>query len=241
MDNLDKYKNAWKNETGFEERKLSDKELARFMQASSKSLATFYKKGLLVDLILKSLLLLGGIYLWAISQNLPVYLLPSTFMTLILGITVQSLILRKIPIVSAMSLADKLRSHIDFFYRQYIFSIFIGALSGALLFLLGSLYYYFYKYQGVPRLETEDLMVLGIGLVLSFGMSALVQWKQGHFQIKQLEKSLQEIETDTFSERGIKRYGRNRRRNIWLMSLLALAGLILLILLVYQFFSLVQH
>ena len=235
---LEKYKSVWKNERSFDERKLSENEILKFMKSSSKSIVSLFKRGLIFDIIFKIALLVSLVFLFFIIPNQNSFKYLSIFIILIdiIGIVYQMNVLNTIlhNNKESQSVADKLHDYIDFYHNRYIKSIYIGALSSSLLFLTGSIYYFYFKYQELPKFEIDDFVVLSIGIFLSYGLSAFVQLKQNNFRIKQLEKSLKEIDENTFTEQVAESYKSRRIRNILFISILLCIGLLLLIFLLYQ-------
>lgn len=236
---LEKYRNAWKNELSFNERKLTENEISNFMQSSSKSIVVLFKKGLVFDISFKIALLISLIFLFFLLQGQSAWRFIVAFQGLIIlaGIFWQWKILHKIPSQTdkALNALDKLRKYIDFYYKYYISTIYIGALSVTFFFLIGSTYYLHIKYLEIPPFQTDDIIVWGIGLVLSFGFGAIVQLKQYNFHIKQLEESLKEIVENTISEQHIKENKNRNIRNQLLIGILLIIGLVLLILLILKF------
>ena len=233
---LEKYKNAWKNERSFDERKLSENELSKFMQSSSRSIVVLFKKGLVFDIFLKIALLISLVFLFFSFQGQSGwrYIIAFLIITILAGIFWQRKILRKIPVQTdkGLSALDKLREYIDFFYRHYISSIYVGALSGTFLFLTGAIYYLHSKYLNIPQFQIDDFIVWGLGIVLSFGIGTIVHLKHYKFHVKQLEESLNAIEENRINEQDIKAYKRKKIRNLILIGIFLIIGLTFLILLI---------
>ena len=235
---LENYKNAWKNERSFDERKLSENEISMFMQSSSRSIVTLFRKGLLFDIFFKIVLLISLVFLFFLMQGQSAWRFTVVFQIILIlaGIFWQKHILHKIPDQSekGSSAFDKLRIYIDFYYRYYIVSIYIGALSSSFFFLIGSIYYLHYKYLEIPQLQIDDFVVCGLGLVFSFGISAFFQLKQNKFHIKQLEESLREIEENTINELSIEKYKTNRIKNMAIIGIAMIIGVILFLYLIFR-------
>ena len=114
----------------------------------------------------------------------------------------------------------------------------VSALSSTFVFLIGSLYYLYFKYGKIPPVAWDDLLVLGVGLVLSFAISAVAQVRQGNFQIRQLEERVEEIEAQTISTGSLAQQRRERRRNLILIGIALVVGLFLLLCFLFQWTNL---
>jgi len=235
---LEKYKTAWKNERSFDEKTLSEREVQRFMQSASKHIATLFKKGLVFDIVFKLVLLVSFVVLTFLVRNQPSGIFVVTFFILIIvaGIVWQLSVFKKIPNRngSSQNLRGLLLNYLDFYNKSYIGAIFVGALSSTLLFLGGSLFYLIFKYHNIPHFQTDDYIVLGIGLVLSFGLSAFAQIKQNNFHINQLDEILKDLEEHKITEYSIKRYRNKRLRNIILIGIALIVGILLLLFLTFK-------
>jgi hypothetical protein len=233
---IEKYKSAWQNVKSIDDRKLSENEISRFMNSSSKSFLKLFRRGLIFDIGFKTSLIFSIVFLFFLMPNQISILYVNLTMLLIasLGIVWQMKVLLKVPNnkIDSPSIIDNLRDNISFYYKYYINAIYVGALSTTLFFLIGSIYYFYFKYHEIPPFQPDDFIVMGIGIILSFGLSALAQLKQNKYSIYQLEKSLKEIEEKNFTEQSVKSYKSSRLKNIILISLFILAGLLLLIYLI---------
>ena len=233
---IEKYKTAWKKELAFEEKTLSALEVSKFMRSSSKNLMSMFKKALVFDIILKGILFILVVVLivLASSQTTLVYvnLFIQAVILFLIGWQINTL--RKLPInkPEPLSAIQQLQSYIAFYHNHYIYSIFNSAASSVLLFLIGSIYYLHYKYGLIPSMDIIDFLVLGMFVILGFGFSYNVQLKQSEFHIKQLKSQLKEIEENALTEKSVQTYRRDRLRNILLVSLLFIVGLLLLIFLI---------
>jgi hypothetical protein len=237
MENLDlnKYQLAWKNEKSFQAEKLSEIEIQNFMKSASKIVAQ-YKKSLVFDIVFKSILLISFLALIVLLKNQSIAILANSFLIFlaVFGIIWQIKVYRRIDKISAAkeNLKDLLRAYIDFYNGHYIKSIFVSALSSTLFFLSGSLFYLHIKYDQIPIFELDDFIVLTIGIILSYGLSAFAQIKQHNYQIKQLENCLIEIEENTINELSIKKYKTNRIKNMVIVGIAMIIGVILFLYLI---------
>ena len=109
----------------------------------------------------------------------------------------------------------------------------MSALSSTLFFLSGSLFYLHFKYEQIPAFELDDFIVLTIGIILSYGVSAFAQIKQNDYQIKQLESCLIEIEENTINASSIKKYITNRIKNIVTIGIALITGVIIFLYLIF--------
>ncbi len=232
---LNKYRLAWKNEKSFQAEKLSEIEIHNFMKSASK-IVRQYKSSLLFDIVFKGILLVSFLVLIFLLKNQLIAILTSSFFIFIavFGVVWQTKVYKRVDQISVTkeNLKGLLRAYIDFYNRQYFKSIFVSALSSTLFFLSGSLFYLHFKYEQIPTFKIDDFIVLTIGIILSYGLSAFTQIKQNNYQIKQLESCLVEIEENTIDASSIKKYKTKRIRNIVTIGIALIIGVILFLYLV---------
>jgi hypothetical protein len=128
--------------------------------------------------------------------------------------------------VSVENLKELLKVYIDFYTGQYFKSIIVNALSSTLLFLSGSQFYLYFKYGQIQGLRFDDFIVWGLGIILSFGISASANILQNNNQVKQLKSCLIEIEDETISQSSLKRYKRNKVKMITLFAIALIVGIL---------------
>ena len=229
---IDSLKSAWKNEKGFENKTLSQSDIEKFLQRKSKDISRLFKAGLRFDVVLKSILgasLVGIIILF--SGNRQMVIAMSIILGLILWtICYQVLMYRRIPSSGSSEtvIRTTLENRIQFYHQRYIKSLYIGALSNSLVFVSGSLYYFYFKYGEIRPMDLVDYLVFGTAIIFAFVLGAVVQIAQHNFQVRQLESCLQEIDEDSMSELTLKEH-RNKKLRLFFIALIALvAGLLLL-------------
>jgi hypothetical protein len=232
---LNKYQLAWKKEKSFQAEKLSEVEIRNFMKSASKIVGQ-YRRSLIFDIVFKGILLISFLLLIFLLKNQSIAILAITFFVFIaaFGIIWQTKVYKRVDKISVTKehLKDLLKAYIDFYTEQYIKSIFVSALSSTLFFLSGSLFYLNFKYEQIPTFELDDFIVLTIGIILSYGVSAFAQIKQNDYQIKQLESCLVEIEENTISASSIKKYKTNRIKNIVTIGIALITGVIIFLYLI---------
>ena len=130
--------------------------------------------------------------------------------------------------MSESTIRTSLEQKIQFYHKRYIKSLYIGALSNSLIFISGSLYYFYFKYGEIRPMDLEDYLVSGIAIVIAFVFGAVVQIAQHNFQVKQLESCLREIDENTMTELTLKQQ-RMRKLGMFLIALTALIGGLLLL------------
>lgn len=233
---LNKYQLAWKKEKSFQAEKLSEVEIRNFMKSASKIVGQ-YKRSLIFDIVFKGILLISFLVLIFLLKNQSIAILAITFFVFIaaFGILWQTKVYKRVNKISVTKehLKDLLKAYIDFYTEQYIKSIFVSALSSTLFFLSGSMFYLHFKYEQIPTFELDDFIVLTIGIILSYGVSAFAQIKQNDYQIKQLESCLVEIEENTISASSIKKYKTNRIKNTVTIGIALITGMIVFLYLIF--------
>jgi len=234
---LNTYQLAWKNEKSFQEEKLSETEIYNFMISASQ-IVKQYKRSLIFDMVFKSVLLLSFIVLIVLLKKPAIATIVISFFIFItaLGIIWQIKIYQQVGKNRAptIHLKDLLRAYIDFYNRQYIKSIFVNALSSTLFFLSGSLFYLYFRYKQFPSLELDDFIVITIGIILSYGVSALAQIKQNDYEIKQLESCLVEIEENTISPSSLKKYQTNRIKKLLSIGIALIMGVVFFLYMIFK-------
>lgn len=235
---LEKMKTAWKNETSFENKALSEAEIERFLSGKSKDISLLFRKGLIFDIVLKSVIgasFLGIIVLF--KSNLSVVLLSTAILLgLLWALSYQRLMIRRIPNrgASGQTVRSTLENKIGFYHQRYIKSLYVGALSNSLLVLSGMIYYFYFKYGEIRPFQWDDYLVFSAAIILSFVIGAVAQVKQSNFQVGQLESCLQEIDEEALSTITL-RDQRNKLRRMTLVFLLALlCGLLVLAFFVFR-------
>lgn len=219
-----KYRTAWKSEQGFEKNTLSEADIQGFLKKKSKEINKLLKRGLLLDIALKSTIGVSFIVLSVLFFSSMKVVAMSSLMVagIIIAISFQGRMLKKIPYVDYAedNLRKVLENTISFYKDKFLRSLYIGALSNPLLIFSGSLYYYYFKYGEVGPFEIDDYVVFGILIITGFILGAFPQIKQHNFQIRQLELCLTEIDENTMTELTIKRQN-YKKIQLFLIYLLA--------------------
>ncbi len=228
---IDSLKSAWKKEQGFETRRLSESDIEKLLHRKSRDISQLFKKGLVFDLVLKSLIgfsLIGIIILFTGNPYLLISML-AVLAIILWTIWYQVKIYRKIPSTGTEPvIRTSLEQRIQFYHKHFIKSLYIGALSNSLFFISGSLYYFYFKYGEIRPLDLTDYLVFGTGITIAFVLGAWVNISQHNFQMKQLESCLQEIDENALTELTMKDR-RNKKIRLFIIVLLALiSGLLLL-------------
>lgn len=234
---LDTIKAAWKNEKSFKDHSLSEADIENFLRSKSKDMSRLFRKGLIFDIVLKSVIgisLIGVFFL--LKVNLSIILISSTIMLILWAIRFQWLMIARIPKASASDpvIKTSLEHKIKFYYKHFIKSLYVGALSNSLFILSGMLYYFYFKYGEIRPFAWDDYLVFGVVIIIGFALGAYVQITQHSFQVKQLESCLQEIDEESLSTLTLREQ-RNKKRRMILITLLALiCGLLLLAFFIFR-------
>ena len=235
---MDSIKSAWKQEQGFENKTLSQTDIENFLQKKSKDITHLFKVGLTFDVVLKSIIgasLMGIIILF--SGNRQIVITMTSILGLILwAIWFQMKMYRSIPStgMSEPAIRTSLEKKIQFYHQRYVKSLYIGALSNALVFVSGSLYYFYFKYGEIRPLDLVDYLVFGTAIIIAFVFGSVVQIAQHNFQVKQLESCLHEIDEDSMTVLTLKEQ-RNKKIRLFFIVLTALVcGLLLLAYFVFR-------
>jgi hypothetical protein len=228
--NFNKYKAAWKSEQSFKKRTLSEEDIQSFLKKNSKAINKLFKKSLFFDIVLKSIIGVSFIIIAVLFSSNMIVLVTSMLMFagIIMAISFQGRMLKKIPNVDYArdNLKKVLEISINFYKNKYRNSLYVGALSNSLFVISGILYYFYFKYGEVRPFETDDYIVSGIVIIISFIFGAYVQIKQHNFQILQLEVCLTEINENTLNDLTIKNQKVRRRKMFFIFLLAIICGLL---------------
>jgi len=194
---LERYKKAWADQLAPKGTLLSRSEIHDFMQSASTDLMTQFERSLIFDLVLKGVLLMSlGIlaFLMPFSASWVTFCIALAG-TLIATILLQVRALRNIPqsTVGSQNALSRLRQYLSFYYEHYARSMYVSALSMVYFFIIGTLFYYYYKYGEIPPLEGQDIAILGCIVIFNFILSSIAQRKPIQFRIAQLDKRIREI------------------------------------------------
>ena len=229
---LDTMKAAWKKERSFEDLRLSEADIQSFLSRKSKDISGLFRKGLIFDIVLKSIIgvsLMGILILF--RTNLHIILMASTILLgIIWAILYQWRMIGRIPETGASDpvIRTSLENKINFYHQRYIKSLYVAALSNSLFILSGMLYYFYFKYGEVRPFTWDDYLVSGAAIIIGFVIGAVTQIKQHNFQVKQLESCLREIDEDTITSLTIREQQKKKRRLILIILLALICGLLLL-------------
>ena len=234
---LDSIKAAWKIERSFEDDQLSEADIQGFLSGKSKDISQLFRKGLIFDIVLKSVVgvsLIGVFFL--LKANQPLMLISSILMLILWAIRYQWLMITKIPKASASDpvIRISLENKVKFYHQHFRKSLYVGALSNALFILSGMLYYFYFKYGEIGPFTWDDYLVFGVIIIIGFALGAFVQIAHHNFQVKQLESCLEEIDKESMSALTLREQKNKKRRLILSFLLDLICGLLLLAFFIFR-------
>ena len=234
---LDSIKAAWKKENSFEIKRLSEADIQIFLGKKSKDINQLFRKGLIFDIVLKSLIgvsLIGILFLFREKKSM--ILVSSVLLILLWGIRYQWLMLSRIPNDSNGDpvIRASLERKIKFYRQHFIKSLYTGALSNSLFILSGILYYFYFKYGEIRPFTWDDYLVFGTTMIIAFALGAYAQIKQHNFQVKQLEECLHEIDEEALTTLTLRQQRNKKRNRILIYSLAVICGLLLLAYIIFR-------
>jgi len=234
---LDALKAAWKNEESFEDQRLSEIDIENFLSSKSKDMSRLFRRGLIFDIVLKSLIgisLIGAFFL--LKTNQPLMLISSILMLILWAIRYQWLMIARIPksTVSDPVIRTSLENKVKFYRQHFKKSLYVGALSNSLFILSGMLYYFYFKYGEIRPFAWDDYLVFGVTIILGFALGVYIQITQHSFQVKQLEDCLQDIDEDAMTTLTLRDQRNKRRRMIFIILLALICGLLLLAFFIFR-------
>jgi len=235
---MDSLKSAWKNEQGFETQRLSENDIQNFLKQKSRDITQLFRRGLTFDVVLKGLV---GISLIGIMILFSGNLLLVLAMAIVLGVLIWTIwfqvnMYRNIPGENSSPpvIRTSLENRIQFYRKHYVKSLYIGSLSNVLIFVSGSLYYFYFKYGEIRPMDLVDFLVFGIAIILAFLLGVVVQIAQYNFQVRQLESCLKEIDEDAMTELSLKEQRKKKLRLIFLALTAVILGVLLLAFLIFR-------
>lgn len=228
---LDALKAAWRNERSFDNHKLSEADIQNFLSGKSKDISQLFRKGLIFDIVLKSVIglsLIGVFFLLRAAES--IILISAVLILILWAIRFQWLMIARIPETKDSNpvIRTSLKNKIKFYHQHFTKSLYVGALSSSLFILSGMLYYFYFKYGEIRSFTWDDFLVFGLTIILGFALGAYIQIAQHNFQIKQLESCLQEIDEDALSTITLREQWNKKRRMILIFLLAIICGLLLL-------------
>jgi hypothetical protein len=235
---LDTMKKAWKNESSFEDKRLSEVDIERYLHRRSGNISRLFRKGLIFDIVLKGIVGMSLLGIAILFREVPGFVIVISFILLgiIWTIWFQGRMIGKIPEAEAPgeSIRITLETRIRFYYQHYIKSLYVGALSNSLIILSGMLYYLYFKYGEIRPFTWDDYLVFSGAIIIGYALGAFAQIAQHNFQVKQLESCLEEIDEETFSVLTIQSQKNKNLRLILLALLAILCGLLVLAFLIFR-------
>ena len=233
---LDSIKAAWKNESSFEDQRLSEVDIENYLSSKSKDISQLFRKGLIFDIVLKSTIAISLIVIFFLLRaTQSVILVASMLMLILWAIRYQWLMIARIPKdTSGPVIRKSLENKVKFYHQHFNKSLYVGALSNSLFILSGMLYYFYFKYGEIRSLTWDDYLVFGITMVIGFALGAYVQITQHSFQVKQLENCLQEIDEETITTLTLREQRNKKRRMILIFLLALICGLLVLTFFIFR-------
>jgi len=228
---LDQFKEKWKDETAFSEHSMSQEDFEIYLRGRSKSLDTLFRKNLILDIVLKSMLSASFIIL-AVLQAGKQSTLPLILLAVCLaGIVYQQYRLRESRVLFKANddLRHTLEKKIEWFRQKFVPSLIIGAFSNSLLFISGSMFYIYFKY-GTNRIVTlDDFIVAFVFILLAFGLGFFSQLKLFNDHIINLEKLLADLNDNNAKVFDLSKERKQKLVRSLLYSLLLLIGILVLL------------
>ena len=229
---LEHYRTSWRAESTFGGPELDPEQIEAVLRRESKSTSRQFRTALWLDIGLKGLAaaaLLGLLVLYRGYGGVSL-LHAAVFAVTLFLLFLQWKTLRNVPPegLAAASLRDCMQAFIHFYREEFLRALYVGAVSGSLVFYVGVFYYSWFRYGGLRPLEVDDYVVFVTGLLLAFGINAAAQRWQAGFQVRELEACLAEIDADTLTGKSARQRHFRRRKIVlmWLVS--AVLGLLLL-------------
>ncbi|MCW8925596.1 MAG: hypothetical protein OQJ84_05010 [Xanthomonadales bacterium] len=230
--NLEKYRSAWNGGAIELNESLTADEIRSLLNKESLTISQLFHRGLALDLVIKS------IFLPALAMLLVLFSDGTTIQwvnTCVLAIVAflaffQWKTLQAIPGPGVLSntLRDYLADITHFYRHRYIWAVCVNALTAPLVFYTGSQYYTYLKYGGLRPLDTTDLAVFGLFLLLAFGIGLAAHMWQFRFHIRELESCLHDMDALTVALKQAGKRAFQRQQSRLVAITLAFLGLLVL-------------
>lgn len=216
---LDKYKDIWKDEKGFDRKILSDREVTGYLRKRSGSIRDSFRTGLLIDLVLKGILGISFLILTLLLPGTGVIQLLCGIMFLLTCYLIFMQIRTYFKLPGKRAYSENIKSFhegiISFYRSRFIRSLHLSALSNPLIFISGMFYYYLFKYGMVRSMEAVDFIVLGIFCLAGYLLGFMAQRMQYNHRIRQMEECLNELNEGGLKEQTLKK--QVRQNTLWII------------------------
>lgn len=234
-------KSSWNSEQKFQNRKLSQTEIQEYIESKSSEYSQIVTRTLLFDVVLKTILflsLLGIILITPFDSSIRIVAEMSSIFIILLLIQLIKL-KNQIPNENHtdLNLFAKLEQWIYFFDQLQSKFLIIVSLSSPLLFVAGNLWYYDFKYEGIPNLDIDDIFVLGGFLLISYGFSFFSYFNQLNRMELDIKQTYEEAKSDEIDTAFLHATQSKKRWRQLLLGLLVLLGLLSLLLLITSYLT----
>ncbi|MCB0665994.1 MAG: hypothetical protein KDC80_09245 [Saprospiraceae bacterium] len=236
--NLEKYRQAWRDEGRFEEPFLTEDEVQKFIGTESKDITSRYRRSISFDMMLKVVLALGFAILALLIPNQIIKIVNVTLLVISCVMIIWEWKIYESYFMTMHNVGQTLsviKKHLEL-HRIYFRSVFIIAFSAPLFFISGSTFYLYMKYGSLPDLRADDFIVFSAGVVLSFVLSAFSQARQATSQVREWEACLVELQEDNpiTSLAAIGDYRKRQLRKLIIISILSLVGMAVFLYLLWK-------
>lgn len=230
---LDDFKKTWKAVSHQTSMDYSMEEIDTFRNARSKDFSSWIRSAIRADLVFKTILGLAFVVLAILLRQqllASVVSIVLALIVLLLAMTIQpyrrrSILLDQQDDDLQSGLINKLTFLKSFYFRIQ----FLIGLSNPLIVIAGSLTYYFVKYQQVPPLNLEDILVLAAIVIIAFLFTIPTTAGLYGYHLRNLQNSLAGLEDAGHWAKELKRYKKSKRILTLLLLALLLFGLTALV------------
>jgi hypothetical protein len=229
---MDKYKQLWNNEKGFDKKILSDREISGYLRKRSRSITGSFRIGLLIDIVLKVLLGISFLILaLLLADNATIQILCG-IMFLLLCYLFFLQIRTYIRLPGKFEYTDNIKGFLEgiirFYRTRFIRSLHLTGLSNPLLFISGMFYYFWLRYETIRSMDAVDFFVLGIFCLAGYLLGFMAHRWQYNYRIRQMEECLNELNEGGIQEQTLKRQARQNTIFLILFISALVIGLIAL-------------
>ena len=209
---LDKYKQKWGIEKGFDKKILTDQEITRHLRKKSGSITASFRTGLIIDFIIKGILGISFLILPLLFPGTAAIQLLCGIMFLLICYMIFMQIRTYFKLPGKSEYADDIKSFhegiISFYRSRFILSQHLSSLSNPLIFISGMFYYSWLKYGMVRSMEAVDFIVLGIFCLAGYLLGFMAQKMQYNHRIRQMEECLNELNEGGLQVQTLKKQAR---------------------------------
>ena len=229
------WKNANKNEAGFRQYSMDD--IREYRKNKSNTATVSSSRLILFDIIYKSVIILGFIYLLIVLKNQFTYkiitgiMLAVSFLLMIIEIG----FIKKLKFIKETdSVLDNLKKKLHYLKTTYLKFVFTSSISNSFFFAAGIFIYCYHKYGKIQISSPHEDPVLYLMFLIAYAVSLAGQWPFYKNQIHEIKESIEDFDDTLSASIKIKEAAKRKIRFIIAGSIFIILGIFILLLILFQ-------